>query len=381
MSTTIADARRRVYALSIHADYRCRHSGACCTADWDVPVELPLYKTLDEALSAGRLAAATQPEDNGAALIVEDLPDDAAAMVARTPEGDCVFYHRGSGLCVIHRDLGEPMLPATCRHFPRLAVRDTRGTFISLTHYCPTAAAALFRENRAIEIVEDPPSFPDADYGGLVVKSGDWPPLLRPDRLADIEGYTAWERHMVARCADAGMSPESVVATLERDARIVRTVFPVTGAAIRHAIQRLPAGGVDAAGPETLDASLAHYEEVLTAVPDDWRPQPDMRDLPDTYQHAVRARWRGFDAPLKRYLAAKAFASWTAYQGRGFLTIVRGLEAALALVRVEATRQCRDRGRPLDVDLMREAFREADFLLNHLAAGDELAERWSKVEA
>jgi hypothetical protein len=34
----------------------------------------------------------------------------------------------------------------------------------------------------------------------------------------------------------------------------------------------------------------------------------------------------------------------------------------------------------LDGDLLREAFRQADFLLNHLAAGDELAEGWSKVE-
>jgi Fe-S-cluster containining protein len=370
-----------VYALSIHADYRCRHSGACCTADWDVPVELPLYKTLDQALSAGHLAAAAQPDDNGAALMVEDLPDDAGAMVARTANGDCVFYHRDSGLCVIHRDLGEPLLPATCRYFPRLAMRDTRGTFISLTHYCPTAAASLFREDRQLEIVEGPLSFPDADYDGLVVKSDDWPPLLRPDRLADAESYAAWERHMVARCADNALSPESVIATLGRDARIVRMVFPVTRDAITHAIEQLSPDGTDASVPETLDASLADYEEVLEAVPHDWRPQPDTRDLARTYQCNVRGRWRSFDAPLKRYLAAKAFASWTAYQGRGFLTIVRGLEAALALVRVEAARQCRDRGRPLDADLLREAFRQADFTLNHLAAGDELAERWSKVEA
>jgi hypothetical protein len=69
----------------------------------------------------------------------------------------------------------------------------------------------------------------------------------------------------------------------------------------------------------------------------------------------------------------ESLRSWTAYQGRGFLTIVRGLDAALALVRVEAARQCRDAARPLDAGLLREAFREADFLLNHLAAGDELA--------
>src|SRR5438874_2687908 len=187
-------------------------------------------------------------------------------MVARTATGDCVFYHRHSGLCVIHRDLGEPMLPATCRHFPRLAVRDARGTSISLTHYCPTAAASLFRDDVAVEIVESPRAFPEANYEGLVVTEDDWPPLLRPEVLADPASYAAWEKHMVARCVDAELSPESVIATLP-------------------------------------------------------------------------------------------------------------------LVRVQAARQCRAARRSLDAALLQEAFRQADFALNHLAAGDELAERWSKVEA
>src|ERR1051325_8013942 len=72
--------RSRVYALSIHADYKCRHSGACCTADWDVPVELPLYRTLDDALKTSRVAPAATADEGSAPLIVEDaLPDDAAA--------------------------------------------------------------------------------------------------------------------------------------------------------------------------------------------------------------------------------------------------------------------------------------------------------------
>jgi hypothetical protein len=87
-----------------------------------------------------------------------------------------------------------------------------------------------------------------------------------------------------------------------------------------------------------------------------------------------------FYAPLNRFIATKAFASWTAYQGRGVLTIVRGLEAALALVRVESARLCRDAARDLDADLLREAFRSADFILNHLAVGEDLAEGWSSVE-
>ena len=68
-------------------------------------------------------------------------------------------------------------------------------------------------------------------------------------------------------------------------------------------------------------------------------------------------------------------------QGRGVSTIVRGLEAALAIVRVESTRLCRDAGRDLDAELLRDAFRCADFILNHLAVGEDLAEAWSSAEA
>jgi Fe-S-cluster containining protein len=376
-----APARRRVFALSIHADYRCHHSGACCTSDWDVPVELQVYRTLEEALTAGRVAPEGQADGVDAPLIVEeDLPDQTAAMVARTATGDCVFYHRHSGLCVIHRDLGEPMLPSTCRQFPRLAVCDARGTFISLTHYCPTAAASLFRDDVPIEIVEGPAAFPDAEYDGLVVKPDEWPPLLHPRMLTDLEGYTAWERHMVARCADEALTPESVIATLERDARLVRVVKSSDGELIARAIAVLPRDGVCVAPPESLAASLAQHEEVMAAVPDEWKPAADEHDLADVFERAVRPHWQQWQAPLKRYLAAKAFASWTAYQGRGLLTIVRGLDVALALVRVEAARQCRDARRPLDEALMREAFRYADYSLNHLASGDELAEAWSRVE-
>jgi hypothetical protein len=81
-------------------------------------------------------------------------------------------------------------------------------------------------------------------------------------------------------------------------------------------------------------------------------------------------------APVVRYIAAKAFASWTAYQGRGVRTIVRGIAAAVALVRIEAARQCRDAARPLDEALLLEAFRSADFVLNHQAVGEGLAENW-----
>jgi hypothetical protein len=237
----------------------------------------------------------------------------------------------------------------------------------------------LFREDVPLEIVSSPPAFPPGDYDGLDIAADAWPPLLHPRMLMDLDGYTAWERHMVARCAATAASPDGIVATLTRDARLLRT-FVADGRSLAGPVRALPREHVGAAPHETLQASLAMHAEVMRAVPEELKPEPDEDGLADAYARRVAGEWRNWHAPLNRYLAAKAFANWTAYQGRGVLSIVRGLEAALALVRVEAARQCRDASRPLDRDLLLEAFRAADFALNHLAIGEELAIAWSAVE-
>ena len=183
---------------------------------------------------------------------------------------------------------------------------------------------------------------------------------------------------MVRRCA-AAASAESVLATLALDARELRAWRP--GArTLGEAIGALPADIVAAPEHAGLAGSLRLRAEVITAVPEDLTPAPDESGLEEAYRRRVHPEWNRFHAPLNRYLAAKAFASWTAYQGRGVAAIVRGLESALALVRVEAARQCRDADRALDADLLREAFRSADFMLNHLAVGEDLAAVWSRVE-
>jgi GNAT superfamily N-acetyltransferase len=146
------------------------------------------------------------------------------------------------------------------------------------------------------------------------------------------------------------------------------------------AIRQLPLDCREAPPARDLRESLALFREVMTAVPDDLRPEPDERGLVEAFVTYVRPEWQHFHAPVDRYIAAKAFATWTAYQGRGVATIVRGIEAAVALVRVEAARQCRDASRVLDQPLLLEAFRSADFALNHLAVGEDLAHNWSRVE-
>jgi Fe-S-cluster containining protein len=367
-----------VFALGFHADYRCRHSGACCTADWDVPVELPVYRSLSDALVGGRLQVAPAAAGTYPFIVEPDLPDGAAAMLDRDDRGRCVFYESGERRCVVHRDLGEPHLPTTCRHFPRVSVQDRRGTFVSLSHFCPTAASMLFRDV-PVKIVAEPPAFPDADYDGLIVTADDLPPLLHPRVLMDLDGYTAWERHMVGRCADVQEPPESVLATLARDADLLRRWRPGS-LTLSEAVWELPHEVIAGVPEIDLGPSLQRRDEVIAAVPDDLKPASDEDGLDTAWTMYVREAWDGFHAPMNRFLAAKAFASWTAYQGRGVKTIVRGLEAALALVRVEAARQCRDAARPLDRDRLLEAFRQADFALNHLAVGEDLAKAWSVVE-
>ncbi|HZM94348.1 MAG TPA: YkgJ family cysteine cluster protein [Vicinamibacterales bacterium] len=369
-----------VFALSIHADYACRHSGACCSADWDVPVELPVYRSLDEAITSGRVRPQAAARHLSPFVVEPDLPEGAAAMLERTDAGECVFLEHETKLCIVHRDMGEAALPATCRHFPRLAVRDERGTFITLSHFCPTAASMLFRDDCALAIVAGPRAFPPLDYEGLTVTTNDLPPLLSPTMLMDLAGYSAWEYHMVARCAETGMSPESVVETLTRDARLLRNWRP-GGITLVDAVRTLPdrPERTDATG--TVEASVTLFEQVMRAVPDDLRPPPDESGLDSAFAHFVSPAWSTFHAPLNRYLAAKAFASWTAYQGRGIMTIVRGLDAALSVVRLESARQCRNARRALDARLLRDAFRRADFILNHLAVAEELAEAWSLAES
>ena len=369
---------KSVFALGFHAGYQCRHSGACCTADWDVPVELPVYRSLSDALVGARLRVAPAAGATYPFIVEPDLPEGAAAILDRDEGGHCVFYEREARRCIVHRDLGEPYLPTTCKHFPRVSVQDRRGTFVSLSHFCPTAASMLF-DDEPVEIVAEPPAFPHTDYDGLIVTADDLPPLLHPRVLMDLDGYSAWERHMVGRCAEVEQRPESVLATLMRDADLLRRWRPGT-ITLSEAVWQLPNDILDALPDEELGPSLRHRDEVITAVPDDLKPPADEEGLEGAWTMYVRSAWDGYRAPINRFIAAKAFASWTAYQGRGVKTIVRGLEAALALVRVEAARQCRDAARELDRDLLLEAFRQADFALNHLAVGEDLAKAWSVVE-
>src|SRR5512137_260125 len=174
-----------VLALSLHAGFACRHSGACCTAGWPIPVERDVL----EAIQHGMPAAAAAFSGAG------DPPDGAAAIIVPTPEGACPFFVPDAGrLCDIQRRLGHDALPASCRSFPRVALVEADATRVTLSHFCPTAASMLFADGPGeIEIVGDAAGIADSRSQAGFDARTTIPPFLRPGVAMDGPTCRIWE--------------------------------------------------------------------------------------------------------------------------------------------------------------------------------------------
>jgi Fe-S-cluster containining protein len=392
----------RVRALSFHAGYRCRGSGACCTAGWPIVVEPAVEERLRLAVRDGRLAPA--PAGRRHLVARPGLPDGARAVLAADEAGRCSFL-RDDRRCAVHAGLGEEALPVACRQFPRLVTLTPLGASVTLSHFCPTAAdlllagedlpasrgtAGLERRGRA-RIVEDPPAFPASwPYQGLDARRA-LPPLLRPGVLMTWAAHEAWEQHAVATFASA-TTPEAGLETLARQAERARSWRPADGdferwfaachAADSSADPGPPASDRPAAGRDWARRNASDaWRLVAASVPAPHRPATPPPEQTEASQRLVDPGWRLLAPPIGRWLAAKAFASWLALQGDGLRTTVLGLRLALGVLRSEATRACVERDRPLDAALLKEALRRADLLLLHLADPAALARRLSLGEA
>jgi len=245
------------------------------------------------------------------------IPFEDGTIAARDTSGACTFLDGSNGLCSIHRAGGIHALPLTCRMFPRIVLHDARGTFISLSHFCPTAAALLFEPVDAVVIVSAPPLLADVgELDGLDARDV-WPPLLRPGVLMDPDSYGAWERHAIAVMTHDGTRPR-----------------------------------------EALDA-LGDVTARLTA----WTP--GSRPLLDAVHAAFdgaaldpgRTGDRDADA-VKRWLAARLFGAWIAYQGNGLAATIAYLRSCLDTFEREA-----------EIDgHTREAIRRSDLRIVHGSA-------------
>jgi Fe-S-cluster containining protein len=355
----------RTSCLSFHAAYACAHSGACCTAPWPIPVDDgDVLRLRARGLIPGDRVEHVRPLDrpvNGMTLALATTADHA-----------CVFFEAGGGrLCRIHRDGGADLLPSACRAFPRVALRDSRGLFITLSHYCPTAARLLLDAGDILII-----DAPDALSLGGEVEGLDatevLPPLLRPDMLMDREGYARWEHDAIAVLNDRllpARDAASVIRAATRETCEWRpgddTLAEWTSRAFAHArdaiLQRGASEGVkrsstpnlqlptpkescstvfagNPVGREGCRPVASCFEEGGSSA-----PRPERRAAVSRLEHATKA-----------FLAAHLFASWAAYQQGGLWAVVDAVGAAHALV-----------GNPMDEASFLDAVRSADLRLRH----------------
>jgi hypothetical protein len=365
-----------VLALNIHAGFACRRSGACCTAGWPIPLEADV---------AGAIrACGVVPAGN---LRVErPLPPGAAAILDPRPDGACPAFDRaGGGHCSIQRRFGHDGLPAACRHFPRVALLEPDAVRITLSHFCPTAAAMLWRGDvTSLAVVPDAAGIADrGGHDGFDARQT-VPPLLRPGVAMDAPTCRAWERYSVGALDGDGLAAEAALAGVAAAADRVRgwkagrsSLADHTAHTLAAHATHLPARwGMAAAGARRLFTLAAG-----SVIPGLRRPVvPDAADAAAADRDWVSPRWTTRARPIRRYLAARSFGAWSAYLGEGLRTQVAELAVALAAVRIEAIRETSLARRPLDDPLLLAAIRSADLLLHHLSDPAALVRDLAGVE-
>jgi hypothetical protein len=184
----------------------------------------------------------------------------------------------------------------------------------------------------------------------------------------------------VATLAREDLSPEAALARLERDAAAAAAWRTGDGALADH-VGRLAAVLAGDTAPPLMSFSdaMAGWHLAARSVPEGgMRPAAPDEALRAADAEWVAAAWPAHGRTIRRYLAAKAFASWCAVQGDGLLTAVSFLSLALATLRVEAARAAAGSKRPLDAPALKDAVRASDLLLVHLAAPEALAAALSR---
>ena len=304
----------RVRCLSIHRDYACRHAGACCTAAWPIPVEPDKLARIRAALAAKQLRTADQAHDTDPFIASDDASPESPVLI-NVSEHACVFYDRGATAhCRIHAALGHDALPLACRQFPRVTIHDPRGVSLTLSHYCPTAASMLSREE-PVWIVDTPAAFPEnGEYVGLDARDA-LPPLLRPEMLIDWESWWTLEALAVDLLANSSYPARDALAALGDAIDRIENWRPADGS-LFHRVRE----SFTSARPLPRPPGIS-LTDVVGAIPEDLRSK-----IPEPSGARVT------DDVLKRFLAAHAFANWAIHLGPGLRAWYQSIEAAYCLI-------------------------------------------------
>lgn len=185
----------------------------------------------------------------------------------------------------------------------------------------------------------------------------------------DLEGYTAWEAHVVRGLAGAApvsaRSPEASLHLLDRHARMLARWKPGSHS-LSEAVRSLDIDARDQGfEPQPdWDAERQLFDLARKSLPlsHAWAGYP--RDAARLWT-PIAAAWSEHATVINRFLAAHSFASWMAYQGNGLLPLTRRLHLALAVLRAEVMRVCAEEGSVLTTAQLKQAIRQTDLLLVH----------------
>lgn len=346
-------------------------------------MEPEIEDTLRLALRDGELGWPVRAAGRDPFRPVSGLPHGARVVLNADDSGRCVFLDPKHGrFCTVHRHLGPHALASACRDFPRVVTLTPAGYSISLSHYCPSAAAHLFRDDATLSIEVDVPAFPpDWPYEGLDARESVGP-LLRPGVMMGWEAHWRWESHAVETLARADLDPVRAIALLAARAEAARAWTPERGPFDAH-FARCLEGTPDPRDPAapSLEGCDRAWRTVVECVPRGHPlPSPPGAEAPADGEGLDRKAIGSLAGPIRRWLAARAFASWLALQGEGLRTTVLGLRLALAVLLAEVGRGGTAAERGVDEAALLEAFRRADLLLVHLADPVTLARRLSRSE-
>jgi hypothetical protein len=382
-----------VVALSFHRDYRCRHAGACCTSGWTIPVESARFEQLDAAYRSGRVVLPLL-QTTAPLLRFPQRAGDYTGLLATDDSGRCLFYApqsasiegasaaRHPGSCIIHREFGHQALPDACQQFPRIAVLRPSSVAVTLSHYCPTAADLLFQDGSQAGLEVDPPFTSGRTLEGLDMREA-LPPLLRSDALFSWEAFSSWERFIVETLTRDRGSPGNAVGRIAWAAERLREWTPAAGDFDRWAEETLSdSREVDRIAPldHAANSAIAAHRLVADTVPDEVSAPSAITEIERGWDVCLETTTL-FERPVRRYLAARAWASWVGHEARSVRSFVRWIHLAWGVLLTEICRATREIESPLDGQGLKEAFRRTDLLLVHLASPRLIIQALGRLDA
>lgn len=218
---------------------------------------------------------------------------------------------------------------------------------------------------------------------GLDMNDAVVPPLLRPNAACSWPAFEVWERFVLTQLLTPSLPLTRAIDRIAIAAELLRTWTMKDGPLdqwMAEVASRATSDGRDTAQfppawSRTLERSCRARALVLSCVPEDIRPG---------HQDAIADDWQTgaevadeFPHVVRRYLAARFWASWVVHDGGGLRTGVRWLELVhdVLLWELGATRRRRS-----SRDRLLDAIGQSDLLLVHLLNPSALARRLSAEE-